>query len=347
MVTRVRLVNFKNHADTTIELGRMTALLGPNGVGKTSVLQGVHHVTSRPEHGVNNYDYSILRIGAPHCKVTLHVSQSDLAQPAFLEHFLENSQDGWDSDNRTGWGEDSAAPTPLWHLYDRYKSTLLRLTPQALKRPSYVELIPPRLEPDGTGLASVIQFIVGDRLDDFITLQSVLKSVVSVIEGVRVKPYRMPDIGHREARPRIGQKLFFDTKSGAGVPAEAISDGSIVTLGILAAIFSHEEPDLLLIDDVEQGLHPEAQRELIQQLRKLLDVFPELQIVMTTHSPYVADELEPEEIYLIKADTDGIAQAKRLSEHPDAHEALKLLTTGEFWSAVGEDWVLEAANASA
>ncbi|MCA9554016.1 MAG: AAA family ATPase, partial [Myxococcales bacterium] len=41
MLESVRLVNFKSHVDTTVELGRMTVLVGPNACGKTSVLDGL------------------------------------------------------------------------------------------------------------------------------------------------------------------------------------------------------------------------------------------------------------------------------------------------------------------
>jgi len=41
MLTAVRLKNFKNHVDTEIRLGRLTCLVGPNGCGKTSVLEGI------------------------------------------------------------------------------------------------------------------------------------------------------------------------------------------------------------------------------------------------------------------------------------------------------------------
>ncbi|HEV3457261.1 MAG TPA: AAA family ATPase [Thermoanaerobaculia bacterium] len=50
---------------------------------------------------------------------------------------------------------------------------------------------------------------------------------------------------------------------------------------------------LVLIDEVETSLHPRAQRRLIRDLADLCRE-RELQIVLTTHSPYVLEELPPE-----------------------------------------------------
>lgn len=50
---------------------------------------------------------------------------------------------------------------------------------------------------------------------------------------------------------------------------------------------------LVLIDEVETSLHPRAQRRLIRHLAELCRVH-ELQIILTTHSPYVLAELPSE-----------------------------------------------------
>jgi len=50
---------------------------------------------------------------------------------------------------------------------------------------------------------------------------------------------------------------------------------------------------LVLIDEVETSLHPRAQRRLIRDLAELCRV-RELQMILTTHSPYVLGELPPE-----------------------------------------------------
>jgi predicted ATPase len=57
---------------------------------------------------------------------------------------------------------------------------------------------------------------------------------------------------------------------------------------------------LILIDEVETSLHPRAQRRLIRDLAERCRE-RELQIVLTTHSPYVLDELPLEaRAYIIK-----------------------------------------------
>lgn len=49
---------------------------------------------------------------------------------------------------------------------------------------------------------------------------------------------------------------------------------------------------LILIDEIETSLHPRAQRRLIRDLGDLCREY-ELQIILTTHSPYVLQELPP------------------------------------------------------
>lgn len=50
---------------------------------------------------------------------------------------------------------------------------------------------------------------------------------------------------------------------------------------------------LLLIDEIETSLHPRAQRRLIRELAEICRTL-ELQIILTTHSPYVLEEFPPE-----------------------------------------------------
>lgn len=64
---------------------------------------------------------------------------------------------------------------------------------------------------------------------------------------------------------------------------------------------------LILIDEIESSLHPRAQRRLIRDLATVCRE-RELQIILTTHSPYVLEEL-PKEARIQIFEQDGIRQA--------------------------------------
>lgn len=61
---------------------------------------------------------------------------------------------------------------------------------------------------------------------------------------------------------------------------------------------------LVLIDEIESSLHPRMQRRLIRDLAHICRV-NELQIVLTSHSPYVLEELPPEARAHILVSSEG------------------------------------------
>lgn len=60
-----------------------------------------------------------------------------------------------------------------------------------------------------------------------------------------------------------------------------------------------ETPGVVLIDELDMHLHPEWQRMIV---RKLQEIFPELQFICATHSPQVIGEVQSEEILLLAED---------------------------------------------
>ena len=59
----------------------------------------------------------------------------------------------------------------------------------------------------------------------------------------------------------------------------------------------HEKPAILLIDEIENHLHPTWQRRVIPAL---LEHFPGLQIFATTHSPFVVAGLKAGQVHVLK-----------------------------------------------
>ena len=67
-----------------------------------------------------------------------------------------------------------------------------------------------------------------------------------------------------------------------------------------------EKPAILLIDEIENHLHPTWQRRVIPAL---LEHFPGLQIFATTHSPFVVAGLKAGQVHLLKREEKGIVTA--------------------------------------
>jgi predicted ATPase len=113
---------------------------------------------------------------------------------------------------------------------------------------------------------------------------------------------------------------------------------------LLTKLHDASSPSLLLCDDLERGLHLGAQVELARLIRRLLISRPDLQLVATTHSPYLASLFEPEEVLVMALDEERRTHAAWLTEHPDFEELRHGFQTGELWAALGEDWVVEVSR---
>ena len=67
-----------------------------------------------------------------------------------------------------------------------------------------------------------------------------------------------------------------------------------------------ERPAILLIDEIENHLHPTWQRRVIPAL---LEHFPGLQIFATTHSPFVVAGLKAGQVHMLSRDANGVVTA--------------------------------------
>jgi len=73
----------------------------------------------------------------------------------------------------------------------------------------------------------------------------------------------------------------------------------------------YEQPAILLIDEIENHLHPTWQRRVIPALRHH---FPGLQIFATTHSPFVVAGLKAGQVHLLNRDEKGVVTATTNTE---------------------------------
>jgi predicted ATPase len=91
-----------------------------------------------------------------------------------------------------------------------------------------------------------------------------------------------------------------------------MGSGEASVLRILQAIFLSEKGLLLVIDEIELGLHPSAQRKLIAELKQLC-FDHKCQIICTTHSPVIIDSLPLDARFYVENVNDSTRVQKGVS----------------------------------
>ncbi len=141
---------------------------------------------------------------------------------------------------------------------------------------------------------------------------------------------------HRE------EKTFLVYKDGSALSLQQLSDGERGLLGLvgdltrrLSATHPHltetdqlltEAEAVVMIDEIELHLHPSWQRMVVPRLKK---TFPNVQFILTTHSPQVLGEIGSESLVLLEETPEGI-QSRRF-----AHE-VHGLSSGEILESLME-----------
>lgn len=351
MIQRASFRNFKalREVDVTFD-SRLTVLVGPNGSGKSSVLQGIHAMGQAAAAAAANsapdprHLLRYLTRGADPQSFRLSVEERS---PSEGVHSLTATGRGGemvDGAFRLGFSAETprpaagpCPPAPPSTSFPRLRTTaFLHLDARRLAAPSSADRFPPRMEPDGGNLPSVLGYLKSYHPASHAAVTSAVRRLVPDLAGLRTEYSPGGDLDY----------LVLDYAAAAGVPATLASTGTLLALGLLTALHHPQRPAVLLCDDLDSGLHPKAQMELIAVLRELIDRNPDLQIIATSHSPYILDKLEWNEVRVTSLD-DGAAACRPLTDHPRYGRWHDAMSPGEFWSHAGEEWVTKAPAAVA
>jgi AAA domain, putative AbiEii toxin, Type IV TA system len=87
--------------------------------------------------------------------------------------------------------------------------------------------------------------------------------------------------------------LVLVEKGGRRVSARSISDGTLRFLGLFVALNLLDSPPVIVVEEIDTGLHPTRLRALVELLEQVPRERP-IQIIATTHSPTLLQWLSPE-----------------------------------------------------
>lgn len=359
MLTRFEARGFKLLRDVAVDLSPLTVLVGANGTGKTTLLDGIDWLLSIARQGAASNEWPpadalagrslaelLSRPDADRLGLTL--ARTD-APPLTLELSRQESSARKAADalsRRVEHPELTGLPSHV----------RLQLDTQRLAKPSAAATGRLPLAPDGSGLATVLHDVAGRRDGTIDAIESDLARLVPDFRRVHTESIELTWTetemlqveGHflprQIKRSGGGYRVELAFNTIGRIPAAHVSEGTLLALGLITAL-RVDAPNVILIDDTERALHPLAQQGLVHLLRDAIERSNgSLQVIATTHSPYLIDACEPGEVCAFGRKADGTAAVLALTEHPEAKKWLELLEPGEFWTSVGEEWVGEVLS---
>lgn len=334
----VRIRNFKAIVDSqVVKLGPLTAFIGNNGSGKSSLIEaletyqsivrdgldtamqrwlGIEHARHKGQESKERLGKQVNPIGfeltlGPSPRKVSRISLAVNNDPAANQMFIADELIIFPDKTTKVRDLKGAAQT-----YGKGRSFLsvptkdvaaiashildwqfLTLSPERMGLP-----VPQQRTGGGVRLArdgsNIADFLLDLRRQD----QNAFDGIVEIM--AYVLPYAK-DIQPSLTSSEIERKAWLQlTEAGFKVPGWMLSTGTLRLLALLALLRHPKPPPLIVIEEIENGLDPRSIHLLVEEIRNaVLDGVT--QVVLTTHSPYLLDLLTLDHLVLVERDEKG------------------------------------------
>ena len=366
--------NFRSLRKITLPLGPVTVLVGPNGAGKTNVLKVLEFLAdivridlapALEEQG--GFDEIVFRGGVEEPS-TIQVKASFTTD----EYELEVTKDGEElrhaesfsfegnrrivvtdqglvmgtgiagEDSILGINTDTSGLSTLPRLQNeagrKIGSIAKRLRSLkvfdvevgAARQPSLRTRRTETLANDASNLAAYLFSMSRNNEAAWLQLVEDARSILPQLHSIDIveptESLREVSLVLIEERMRLPTSLL-----------EA-SFGTVRMLGLLALLHDPTPPALTCLEEIENGLHPQALEMLVERIREASD---RTQFLIATHSPALLDRLYPDEFVVCERRADGSSAIPAVSTERVRQIVAKSedLPLGELWfsGALGGD----------
>ncbi len=328
MIKSIHFQNFKALRDTTLPLGQFTLIVGPNGSGKSTVMEAL-----RFAHFPKAKEFKLEKI------VTVGVALThDIAIKVSIKWMLNGVETSTESGIRQGQGpfksmgplvtqgsQDQAFQDSVWTMLGSFR--VFSFDAKAIA--AAVETTPhPELGQDGSNLAAVLDAVRDTHPERFEELNREFHRWLPEFDRILFET------------PATGKKSFLVRTSVCHyrLSASDLSQGVLFALAFLAMAYLPNPPAIVCFEEPDRGIHPRLLIDIQDAMYRL--AFPEnygekrpgVQVIATTHSPYLLDlyKEHPEQIVIAHKDEQGV-HFERLSEKPHLSEILEGAPLGDIW----------------
>jgi predicted ATPase len=334
----VRVRNFKAIVDSrVVKLGPLTAFIGHNGAGKSSLIEaletyqaivrdgldmamqrwfGIEHARHKGQEAkerlgepVNPIAFELALGPSPRkvSRVTLAVTNDPAANQMFIvdervtfpdKTFIGRDTKGAAQTYGKGRSILSAPGVALDEVANHIRDwQFLTLAPDRMGLP-----VPQQRTGGGVRLArdgsNIADFLLDLRRQD----QNAFDGIVETMSYVL--PYAK-DLQPSLTSSEIERKAWLQlTEADFKVPGWMLSTGTLRLLALLALLRHPKPPPLIVVEEIENGLDPRSIHLIVEEIRNaVLD--GTTQVVLTTHSPYLLDLLTLDHLVLVERDGEG------------------------------------------
>jgi predicted ATPase len=201
--------------------------------------------------------------------------------------------------------------------YVRWLSSIVFLEPEPSAMRSYGHKTDEVLKEHGENLSGVIYNLCRDS--------DVKASVLAFVQSLPEQD--IEDISFIETpRDEVILQLT-ETFGGASTKYDAaiLSDGTLRVLSIAAAMLSAPKESLVVIEEIDNGVHPSRAADLLRRISGIAKK-RDLRVLISSHNPALLDALPddavPETVFCYRSPKDGSSQLVRLRDIPDYPELI-------------------------
>jgi predicted ATPase len=364
VLTRVEITNYKCLADVKVDLTPLHAIVGPNDSGKTSFLEAVAALVNVRQLGSKAFppawdgrELASAETGAESVTFSATLKKwRSRSTTRFTQQiiFPENGQELipknilFEPDSREAKIERAKlGPALLFHFH-----------PPELARPSaWVDEKAFPMDIAGHGLPTLLDEILGKDRDRFVAMEKEFCELFPRYSRIVLEPAKATykvirqEDGLVEYKTMPGKRLRLVARDDEWqVSAAHVSSGVLIVLAILAIKHQPSSPSVVLIEEPENSIHPGLLGELVRLVREISERSVKAQkgpqVILASHSPYLLDHLEAEEVTLFTREPNGATRTLRMSDSERVQHMLKHFHLGEVWTQDGEEKLMEMAAQS-